>query len=113
MAITYAKLMAATELARTCTCRPSCCIKVWSQAQFIGNRLITAKMKPGMTFTIEPVLLLEKPRNYFMWDDGWTGMNISGVIENSFIKRTECTVGTYYSDNRKWSRNFNSSFRRN
>lgn len=30
-------------------------------------------MEKGMTFTIEPILLLEEPKEYYTWDDGWTG----------------------------------------
>lgn len=29
-------------------------------------------MQPGMTFTIEPIILMRNPKNYSMWKDGWT-----------------------------------------
>jgi len=29
-------------------------------------------MQPGMAFTIEPVIMLERPTKYWQWDDKWT-----------------------------------------
>lgn len=29
-------------------------------------------MKPGMTFTIEPILMMSSNYQYVMWRDGWT-----------------------------------------
>ena len=31
-------------------------------------------MEPGMTFTIEPILLLEKTKHYITWKDNWSGI---------------------------------------
>ena len=30
------------------------------------------EMKPGMAFTIEPILMMDKQFQYIQWDDGWT-----------------------------------------
>lgn len=31
-----------------------------------------AEMKPGMAFTIEPIVMLREPSEYKLWSDGWT-----------------------------------------
>ena len=31
-----------------------------------------ALMKPGMCFTIEPILMMDNNYQYVMWNDGWT-----------------------------------------
>ena len=31
-----------------------------------------AEMKPGMAFTIEPILMLSNRYRYIQWQDGWT-----------------------------------------
>jgi len=31
-----------------------------------------AEMKPGMAFTIEPILMMHNNYGYIQWDDGWT-----------------------------------------
>ena len=32
----------------------------------------TVEMKPGMAFTIEPILMLSDNFRYVQWNDGWT-----------------------------------------
>lgn len=43
----------------------------------VENRVVKASMEKGMTFTIEPILLLEKPKNYFAWQDNWTSNTLA------------------------------------
>lgn len=67
-------------LEKTCTCRHSLSTAVLSLPKSVENRLITAKMERGMTFTIEPIILLEKPKSYFAWEDGWTSKAALTVV---------------------------------
>jgi methionyl aminopeptidase len=43
----------------------------------------TAEMKPGMTFTIEPMLTLGTIEHR-MWADGWTAVTMDGKLTAQF-----------------------------
>lgn len=37
-----------------------------------SKQYTSEEMAPGMAFTIEPILMLQKNYDYVQWDDGWT-----------------------------------------